>query len=521
MTPPHDITWTRFAFSRDMIDTNFGDLKFPPKWRSSLAVYYYIVPEEETADAYPNSRIVYLRLTCSITGWNPNEEIIGFLSERANDNLDDLQKSIYETIKAAGFASEYLPCYGAIMQVGIYPNLSNPPENVSVDDYPEIMDFEPKKRELYEAVTEGSEILEESSNKLSTTKGDTTIDTTTKSGSAGLSIKGVFSAGGSYTKNSEHQIVDSNVTDVSRQDRETKSHSTSFSQMYQLFNGYHLGTNRALFVVAPRPHIASNADETQFNLIAGERKLEGIQDVFLVVNVPRNLGGFCIQASIDTGHKKPQYSIASQMRKKKDGPYGGTDGGGTNSPDTNEQGEPEYRFIVTRRLVQNCGKFDENGNFIISGVPDISLSRLSRNVNIVWEESLPSIVSTQTVSKLMQSDQPMDLVRKAKVDLVNKLNISQSMFMDSMVRGFSAGNFDPIPFSKSRTFNLEVQQSLQNLEYPISKMVELGYLTQDDARILNRLKIMTAGAIFKNDLGQSSNPDILKLRETILQKFGI
>jgi hypothetical protein len=75
LTPPQDITWKRFAYSRDMIDTNFGDLKFPPKWRSSLAVYYFIVPEEETADEYPNSRIVYLRLSCSITGWNPNEEL--------------------------------------------------------------------------------------------------------------------------------------------------------------------------------------------------------------------------------------------------------------------------------------------------------------------------------------------------------------------------------------------------------------------------------------------------------------
>jgi hypothetical protein len=42
LTPPQDITWTRAAFARDMIDTNFGDLVFSPKWRSSLAVYYYI-----------------------------------------------------------------------------------------------------------------------------------------------------------------------------------------------------------------------------------------------------------------------------------------------------------------------------------------------------------------------------------------------------------------------------------------------------------------------------------------------
>ena len=37
LTPPQDITWTRLAFSRDMIDTNFGDMVFSPKWRSSLA----------------------------------------------------------------------------------------------------------------------------------------------------------------------------------------------------------------------------------------------------------------------------------------------------------------------------------------------------------------------------------------------------------------------------------------------------------------------------------------------------
>ena len=75
LSPPQDRTWQRLAYSRDMIDTNFGDLKFPPKWRSSVAVHYYIVPDEETADAYPNSRIVYLELTCGITGWNPNEEL--------------------------------------------------------------------------------------------------------------------------------------------------------------------------------------------------------------------------------------------------------------------------------------------------------------------------------------------------------------------------------------------------------------------------------------------------------------
>jgi hypothetical protein len=53
LAPPLDITWTRMAYSRDMVDTNFGDFTFGPKWRSSLAVYYYLVPEEDTADGLP------------------------------------------------------------------------------------------------------------------------------------------------------------------------------------------------------------------------------------------------------------------------------------------------------------------------------------------------------------------------------------------------------------------------------------------------------------------------------------
>jgi hypothetical protein len=40
------------------------------------------------------------------------------------------------------------------MQIAVYP-----PRNsvTGPDDYPEIMDFEPKKRELYESTTEAAE----------------------------------------------------------------------------------------------------------------------------------------------------------------------------------------------------------------------------------------------------------------------------------------------------------------------------------------------------------------------------
>jgi hypothetical protein len=67
------------------------------------------------------------------------------------------------------------------------------------------------------------------------------------------------------------------------------SHTTSFNQLYQLLNAYHLGTNRCVFLVAPRPHIVTReTGQIDFNLLDGPRRLEGIQNFFLVVECPNS-----------------------------------------------------------------------------------------------------------------------------------------------------------------------------------------------------------------------------------------
>ncbi len=48
---PHDISWKRVAFSRDMFDPRRGG-SLPPKWRSSLTVYAYPIPLADTAEDY-------------------------------------------------------------------------------------------------------------------------------------------------------------------------------------------------------------------------------------------------------------------------------------------------------------------------------------------------------------------------------------------------------------------------------------------------------------------------------------
>ncbi len=66
MSLPLDVPWTLLATSEDMLDTAYGDSQYPPKWLSSLAIFYYEAPREE--QPYSNRTIAFLKISCSIAG---------------------------------------------------------------------------------------------------------------------------------------------------------------------------------------------------------------------------------------------------------------------------------------------------------------------------------------------------------------------------------------------------------------------------------------------------------------------
>jgi hypothetical protein len=501
LTPPQDVTWTRLAYSRDMIDKDF-DHRLPPKWRSSMAIYYYIVPEEDSADAYPNSKIVYLKVTCSITGWNPYETLEGSRKvAEAAESFDDLQKSIWEAVMGSFWSSTYYPCAGAIMQVSIFPNGGN----VKVDDYPYIMDFEPKKRELYEATTEGSELLSGTSDRVSITKGTTSVKNTEYGGSISTYIPISKSVGvgitGSGSKSNTTTSIDQNMTDTSREARETLSRTTSFSQMYQLFNGYHLGTNRAVFAVFPRPHTLSPSS-VDFNLIRGQRKLEGIQEVFLVVHMPSSLQGFCVQASLETGHNvvavvPPRLHYIFKM------PEGASSGPHDPSSHPNPN-EPIHQIVVTKRVIKSCGKFDENHNFTIVTMPDEQDESVSNEIAIA--KTLPNTETLYT--------NPNKQNRKA---LVNSLNLFQQLVKDAIVNGVSSGKYSPKKFADTRVFKSLTALAVSDIQFPLNKLALLKYISSEEYQIFMKNNINTVGDLFQENASKIPGIEIDKIRDKILQ----
>lgn len=294
---PIDIPWKRLAASSDMIDEQYGDRKFPPKWKSSLSIFYH--EPDDLPETYCDRKITYLKIVCSITGYQPGKEV-GIEVPLTDDRLKEDKAALGEA---------YYPCLGALLQVAVFPKTKDG-KAVPLSDFPYIIDFEPKRRELFEAVTQSAEILGRSASTLNVRKGATTTETTELAAKIGTEVQatigvatGKVSAEASAKKGTGIEVSNIRTTDDSREKRETYSSSTSLTQMYELFTGYHLGTNRAVFFMVPRPHTVDRKDDTFVN---GPRRLEGIQEVFLVVNRPKHIPGICFEAYLETAHLKPE-----------------------------------------------------------------------------------------------------------------------------------------------------------------------------------------------------------------------
>ena len=96
----------------------------------------------------------------------------------------------------------------------------------------------------------------------------------------GLSLSGGYAAGqgggpnisAGLTGSWGNTATDSSSTqiDQSRERRETQGTTTNITQQYNLLTGYHAGTNRAAFLMLPRPHTLQATDYRDLRARASE-----------------------------------------------------------------------------------------------------------------------------------------------------------------------------------------------------------------------------------------------------------
>jgi hypothetical protein len=302
---PIDIPWKRICVTEDMVDRVVCDKVLPPKWHSSIVVFKYRPADE--FQLYPDYDITYLKVTCTITGYQPIEDEI-----QGQIDWNGIDVTTLEGVTE--LLSSYSPCTGAILQIVVGPSRQR--DDVPLDRYPFFMDFEPKKRELYEMATDTNERQSRSIESLSlgkssgTTKSLEVLDVD-MGGSTGFGMQAQYAGtGGGFNFSSSNQgqwgtksmnTEDSQTTrnaELGTERRETQSFTTQLSQMYHLLDSYHVGTNRAIFFMQPRPHVLEEAT----GFVRGPRKVEGIQEFFLIVAAPKAHPDYCVSARLDTGH---------------------------------------------------------------------------------------------------------------------------------------------------------------------------------------------------------------------------
>jgi len=300
---PTDIPWERICVTEDMIDRVICDSRLPPKWQTSIAVFKY--RPDDADQQYPKYWITYLKVTATITGYQPlDKEIQG----QINWNGVNI-----ETIPGLNeLLNSYNPCHGAILQVMVGPTEDT--ERVDPENFPFFLDFEPKKREMYELATDTKEKQSRSIESVNVTKSSGTTQSTEifdiDMGGGGFGAQGSYAGtGGGFTytapsgqwgtkrMNAEEGMT-SRSADSGTEKRETYSFTTQISQMYHLLDSYHLGTNRAVFFVQPRPHTL----EEPSGFVRGPRPVEGMQEFFMVVALPREQKDFCVSVRLDTSH---------------------------------------------------------------------------------------------------------------------------------------------------------------------------------------------------------------------------
>ena len=312
---PVDVPWTLIATSKDMLANH--DKRFPhAMWKSSMAVFSYDPPLADMPEEFPADReLTFLKVVCSITSYVPGCGTCPQQPERSNEDYGDYS-TVYQAWRQKCNAIEETEhrayaCAGALVQVAVYPAK----QMDETDDPAKLAyfaSFEPKKREMIEVATESGETMTQSKSDLNVRKGTTATNSIEDSdiltgvnvggGFAGAQASvGVTGKWGTIKKSGSENVSVRN-SDSSRELREQSSHTTSLSQLYHLLNSYHLGTNRAIFFVQPRPHTVQQKE--QFTFIDGPQNIEGIQEFFLILSRPIGtpLDDYCVDALLYTAH---------------------------------------------------------------------------------------------------------------------------------------------------------------------------------------------------------------------------
>lgn len=324
-------TLVRFGIDPDSIDPEIIESisrYLPPRWISSLALFKYVPSADE--QEYNGRIITYIRIVATITNYQPEPYPALSIISVPSSGVDSWLGSImpfaeYVTEAYMDEAIEYItkprdyPCFGALLSVSVSPSI---PIATELEENPYFLDFEPKKRELYDLVSDTGGRVSRSLANVNIRKGSgRTENHEVLDIFNGFEVEGNYAdIGGKVQVQGQwgtrditgNEITDIRTTEALEESQQLYSRTTQLSQMNSLLQSFHLGTNRALFLMQPYPHIS----QPRVTFINGPRELEGVQEIVLVVSCPEKYPDVCFEVDLETAHIAADLNRTDSIGKK-------------------------------------------------------------------------------------------------------------------------------------------------------------------------------------------------------------
>ena len=364
MTNPSSLPWKLVAASPDMMDTAFSTRLFPSAWRPSLALSVY--EPDDPPDGLCGQRLTYLKVTCCITGYQPSEEetdqIVAAFSEQPTDD----QRAARDRV-----LSQYFACYGAVLNVGVFPGPRKVWREVTID-CAALPDARPDADVSNPIEIGGVKFIAEgvAANRFVDTfppGGDGRAElhlhhTLVVTFAAGMNVGKVqaqivhsseagvtmeaFRSGqtvGSRWSGHDQNTIHTLVIDEDGIDRvvftaphhqasllefryEVPAGDTSdtkgiplddFPRIVSLdspessqvkVRGHHVGANRAVYQVLALPDVSESRDSSFLHDV---HTIDGIHEFVLIVSRPQNMDGLCVETWLETGNFPENTDIKS------------------------------------------------------------------------------------------------------------------------------------------------------------------------------------------------------------------
>jgi hypothetical protein len=287
---PLDIPWKLAATTQQRETDPYDEFL-----DASISLFYYEPKSESLAADYPTERVIYFKA------------IVSLYPAKMPKEFGPLW------IDPPIYVSDYLDGLSGVWHALL--DFKVTPDSHSTDLMrPYFHAAAPTSREMIQTGVIGTDQAEGSSNSVSVGKSATTLHETiyssamSKSEGGAIDLKALSYGKGSsatdvFTERTLNERIDSTTRDASQERRELLSHHTDISNILSLLSAYHIGSPYVRLSMWPRPISLLSLDASDPNLWYMEllrrrsSGLEGTQEVFLVLVVPKN-EHFCIEAQL-------------------------------------------------------------------------------------------------------------------------------------------------------------------------------------------------------------------------------